>query len=174
MSQYARSERRALADLLAVLGPDGATIIEGWSTRDLAAHLVVRDRRPDAGMGIILPPLSAYGERVRRSAAERPYSQLVERVRRAPWWSLVSNPLTDELVNLAEFFIHHEDVRRAQPGWQPRELPADLQAGLWRRVRGGLARLALRRFPATVGVRATFDFAPRFAPARHRSGREAC
>ncbi|MEU2610857.1 TIGR03085 family metal-binding protein [Micromonospora sp. NPDC007271] len=153
MPRYARSEREALADLLLELGPDAPTIDEGWTTRDLAAHLVVRERRLDAAGGILLPPLRRYGEAVRRRVAAGPYADLVARVRRPPVWSPVSNPLTDELANTLEFFIHHEDVRRAQPGWLPRDLPAAFAAVLWRRV-GTLARLGLRRFPADLLIQA--------------------
>lgn len=153
MPRYAQSERRTLADLLLALGPDAPTLDEGWTTRDLAAHLVVRERRPDAAAGILLPPLRGHLERVRRSIAGQPYDQLVERVRLAPWWSPMSNPVTDEAANLLEFFIHHEDVRRAQPGWRPRELPEDLQAKIFKRL-PMLARLSLRRFPGTVLVQA--------------------
>ncbi|MEV0426704.1 TIGR03085 family metal-binding protein [Micromonospora sp. NPDC050495] len=153
MPRYARSEREALADLLLDLGPEAPTINDGWTTRDLAAHLVVRERRPDAAGGIVLPPLRRYGEAVRRRLAAGPYPELVARVRRPPRWSPVSNPLTDELVNTLEFFIHHEDVRRAQSGWRPRDLPAGLNAALWRRG-ALLARTALRRFPADLLVQA--------------------
>ncbi|MEV7326994.1 TIGR03085 family metal-binding protein [Micromonospora sp. NPDC093244] len=153
MSRYARAERQALADLLLALGPDAPTINEGWATRDLAAHLVLRERRPDAAGGILLPPLRGYAERVRRRLAAQPYDDLVARVRRPPVWSPVSNPLTDELANTMEFFIHHEDVRRASPGWQPRDLAPGLQAALWKRA-APMARLALRRFPADLYVQA--------------------
>ncbi|MFR9777647.1 TIGR03085 family metal-binding protein [Micromonospora sp. MS34] len=153
MPRYARSEREALADLLLELGPDAPTVNEGWTTRDLAAHLLVRERRPDAAGGILLPPLRRYGEAVRRRVAATPYAELVARVRRPPAWSPLSNPLTDELVNTVEFFIHHEDVRRARPGWLPRDLPDGLQAVLWRRA-ALLARMALRRFPAALLVQA--------------------
>jgi uncharacterized protein (TIGR03085 family) len=153
MPRYARAERESLAHLLLALGPDAPTINTGWTTRDLAAHLVLRERRPDAAGGIALSPLRGYAERVRRGLAARPYPQLVAAIRRPPWWSPVSNPVVDALANTVEFFIHHEDVRRAQPGWEPRQLPAGHQAALWRR---GLpvGRLALRRFPASVLVQA--------------------
>ena len=153
MPRYARSEREALADLLLDLGPDAPTINEGWTTRDLAAHLILRERRPDAAGGILLPPLRRYAEAVRRRIATRPYPQLVAQVRRPPVWSPLSNPLTDELANAMEFFIHHEDVRRARSGWLPRDLPAGLQAVLWKRA-AVLARVALRRFPADLLVQA--------------------
>ncbi|MDG4782767.1 TIGR03085 family metal-binding protein [Micromonospora sp. WMMD961] len=153
MPRYARAEREALADLLLALGPDAPTINEGWATRDLAAHLVLRERRPDAAGGIVLPPLRGYAERVRRRLAARPYPDLVAQVRRPPLWSPISNPVTDEAANTIEFFIHHEDVRRASSGWQPRDLPAGLQSALWKRT-AQMARLTLRRFPADVYVQA--------------------
>ncbi|MBM0276495.1 TIGR03085 family metal-binding protein [Micromonospora tarensis] len=153
MPRYARAEREALADLLLALGPAAPTINEGWATRDLAAHLVLRERRPDAAGGIVLPPLRGYAERVRRQLAVRPYPELVAQVRRPPLWSPISNPLTDEVANLMEFFIHHEDVRRASSGWRPRDLPTDLQRALWKRA-APMARLALRRFPADLYVQA--------------------
>ncbi|MDG4765377.1 TIGR03085 family metal-binding protein [Solwaraspora sp. WMMD406] len=151
MARFAQLERHALADLFLAVGPDAATVNEGWTTRDLAAHLVVRERRPDAAPGIWLPLLRRYSERVRGELAARPFPELVQMVRQPPAWSPVSNPLTDEVANLMEFFIHHEDVRRAQPDWQPRDLPPGEQAALWKRV-VALSKLHLRRFPGGVQV----------------------
>ncbi|MFI7023499.1 TIGR03085 family metal-binding protein [Micromonospora sp. NPDC049900] len=153
MPRYARSEREALTDLMSTLGPDAPTLNEGWTIRDLAAHLVVRERRPDAAAGILIGPLRDRAERVRLEIAAQDWADLLGQVRRPPVWSPVSNPLTDEPANLMEFFIHHEDVRRAQPEWQPRVLPTGLDQALWRRV-STLARMTLRRFPARVTVRA--------------------
>jgi uncharacterized protein (TIGR03085 family) len=153
MPRYARAEREALADLLDALGPDAPTLDEGWTTRDLAAHLVMRERRPDAAAGIAVPALRQYSERIRRSLAAQPFPRLVDLVRRPPWWSPVSNPVTDPLANTLEFFVHHEDVRRAQTGWQPRVLPRDQQAGLWRRA-AQIGKLRLRRFRANVLIQA--------------------
>ncbi|HEX5541675.1 MAG TPA: TIGR03085 family metal-binding protein [Micromonospora sp.] len=166
MRGYARSERQALVELFLAVGPDAPTVNVGWTTRDLAAHLVVRERRPDAALGILCRPMQAYGERVRRSVAAQPFPRLVELVRRPPWWSPVSNPLTDRIANTVEFFIHHEDVRRAQPGWQSRDLPAGQQAALWRLV-SPVGRLRLRRFPAAVHITA-----PGYGEATTGAGRE--
>ncbi len=134
----AARERRALADLLDELGPDAPTCCQGWSTAHLAAHLVVRDRRPDAMPGYaleMLPGLRRLGgwsHRVEDGARERlPYAALVERVRSGPpGWSPLTWPGLHRL-NDPEFAIHHEDVRRAQPGWAARELPAAAQDRLW-------------------------------------------
>jgi uncharacterized protein (TIGR03085 family) len=153
VTEYARRERRQIADLFLEVGPDVPTLCEGWATRDLAAHLVVRERRPDAATTRLLPPLAAHAERVRRALAARPYAEVVEMVRNPPWWSLLSNPLTDELFNGLEFFIHHEDVRRGRPGWEPRRLDSGQRAALWRGVTF-TARLGLRRLHIPVLVRA--------------------
>lgn len=54
MSTFAKRERLLLADLLETAGPDAPTLCEGWQTRDLAAHVVVRERRADAAGGIMI------------------------------------------------------------------------------------------------------------------------
>jgi uncharacterized protein (TIGR03085 family) len=149
----ARAERHALADLVARLGPDAPTLCVGWTTRDLAAHLIMRERRPDAAVGILLAPLHSYSERVRHAVAGRPYAELVEMVRNPPWWSWSALPPLDAMANAVEFFVHHEDVRRAQPQWQPRHLPAETERALWAGFKA-LARLRLRRFPAVVHLSA--------------------
>ena len=53
-ASLAARERARLADLLDEVGPDAPTCCEGWTTAHLAAHLVVRDGRPDAlpGFGL--------------------------------------------------------------------------------------------------------------------------
>jgi uncharacterized protein (TIGR03085 family) len=148
--RHVQEERRAICDLLAELGPSQPTLCEGWQTADLAAHLVLRERRPDAGAGIIGGPLAGYTRRVQARLTERlAFPQLLELIRTGPpRYSLFGLPGVDERANLVEYFVHHEDVRRAQPDWQPRLLGPELADLLWARL--GLARLLLRRAP--VGV----------------------
>jgi uncharacterized protein (TIGR03085 family) len=153
MSRFVQSERKAIADLLATLGPDAPTLCTGWETRDLAAHIVLRERRPDAALAMYVPPARGHGKSVQRGIAARPYPELIEMIRDVPWWSPVSNGLTEALTNTLEFFVHHEDVRRAQDHWLPRDLPRADQEGLWKRV-ATLARLRLRRFPGALLVQA--------------------
>jgi uncharacterized protein (TIGR03085 family) len=149
VTSYAAIERDALADLLLEVGPDAPTLCTGWNTRDLAAHLVVRASRPDAAAGIALKPFASYLARVQRKAAAQEWTGLVAKVRRPPVWAVFG----EELVNRTEYFVHHEDIRRAQPGWQPRSLPAPFSAALWSGLRAP-GRLALRRTPAAVRVSA--------------------
>jgi uncharacterized protein (TIGR03085 family) len=144
MTRHAIDERHALADLLSDVGPDAPTLCDGWTTRDLAAHLILRERRPDASAGVVVPAFRERTRKVQDGIAARPYADLVATVRRAPWWSPISNPLTDELFNGTEFLVHHEDVRRGEPGWQPRQLSKEYQEDVFGRVRK-LGRFYLRR-----------------------------
>jgi uncharacterized protein (TIGR03085 family) len=146
---YARANRAALADLLTELGPDEPTLCTGWKTRDMAAHLVVRERRPDAAAGILIKGLDGYRKRVEERMASQPYDQVVAKLRRPPLLSMSGIGPLDRLANTLEMFVHLEDVRRAQPGWQPRPLPRGLGEALWRATRAN-ARLSLRRFKAAV------------------------
>jgi uncharacterized protein (TIGR03085 family) len=148
---YARDERAALCDLLTDLGPDLPTLCDGWTTRQLAAHIYLRERRPLAALGIVAPPMAGYTARVQRAVAARPFSDLVDAVRRPPGWSPTALDPVDRAANTLEMFLHHEDVRRAQPDWQPRELPRELESALWARVRR-YAWLRLRRFPAALVI----------------------
>ena len=142
-----------LRHVLDELGPDQPTLCEGWTTRDLAAHVVVRDRRPDAAIGMLIPPLRAHGERVRGAQAAKPYEVTLAELRRPPRFSLGGNPWTENLINSGEFFIHHEDARRGQPDWQPRDLAAADAETLWRQSRF-TGRLVLGRLRLPVRVRA--------------------
>jgi uncharacterized protein (TIGR03085 family) len=151
-TNFAQAERAALCDLFLDVGPDAPTLCEGWTARDLAAHLVVRERRPDAAAGILLPFASRYGESVRLKTADQPWERLVDLVRSGPpKLSPTRVGPVDRMVNTNEFFIHHEDVRRAQPGWAPRPDDADLDAALWSTL-GRFAKVALRRAPTGVVI----------------------
>ena len=158
--RFAHDERRALADSLLAAGPDAPTVCEGWLTRDLAAHIVVRERRPDASLGILLKPLQDHLKHVQDALAAEDYITLVGKVRFPQALSPVRIDAVEEAMNLVEFFIHHEDVRRARPGWKPRELSPAYEEALRKRVRTS-ARLAARKFPATIVVNspglATFE-----------------
>jgi len=147
---YSRQERLALCALLERVGPEAPTLCAGWTTRDLAAHLVLRERRPDAAAGVLGGPLAGHTARVQQRISKRlTYPQLIESVRSGPpRLSPFSIPGADERANVVEYFVHHEDVRRAAPDWEPRELDAGLSDSLWRRLRA--ARFMLRKAP--VGV----------------------
>ncbi len=137
----------ALCNLFEECGPDAPTLCEGWLTADLAAHLVVRERRPDSGPGLVWPPLGGYTDKVRRAVRDRmSWERLVDSVRRGP--PLLLRPF-DGPMNTVEFFIHVEDVRRARDGWEPRPISPELADALWARVGpGGMAK----KIPATIVI----------------------
>lgn len=150
MTSYAAAERAELVAALRAVPEDAPTLCAGWTARDLAAHLVARERRPDSGPGLIVPALGWWTERVRAGYARRPYPELVDLVASGPpLTSPFAVPGVDETVNVTEHFVHTEDVRRAQPEWQPRTLAADVQDAIWRVVRTR-GRLMFRRAPATI------------------------
>ena len=152
---YSRDERLALCALLDKTGPDAPTLCEGWTTGDLAAHLVLREHRPDAAAGVAGGPLAGYTARVQQRIRQRiSFPDLVRMIRSGPpRLSVMALPGLDERVNAVEFFVHHEDVRRAAPGWEPRELGSGESDMLWDRLR--MARFLLRKAP--VGVELARD-----------------
>ena len=155
---FARDERAALCALLAETGPAAPTLCEGWRTADLAAHLVLRESKPVAAAGVLGGPLAGHTERTRQALLARySYPQLVERIRTGPPGSSVFRlPGMDERLNLVEYFVHHEDVRRGADGWQPRDLDPGLTEVLWQRLGG--ARLVFRKAP--VGIELVRDDQP--------------
>jgi len=133
-----RAERAELCDLFLAVGPDAPTLCAGWTAADLATHLVVRERKPAAGPGLVLGgAFAALTARIMaRTKAAHSYPELVALVRRGPppWTA----PF-DALINLVEFFVHHEDVRRGGGDTAPRP-EADVAAvedALWRSLRRG-------------------------------------
>lgn len=138
-------ERLELCDLLEELGPAVATLIEGWTAHDLAAHIVLRERDLVAGLCIVLPgPFQRFAERRRaRLAQSKDFTWLVARIRSGPPMGFFRIGWVRTLANLNEFFVHHEDVRRAS-GRGPRSLTPEMDAALWRNVRRGSHFLSRR------------------------------
>lgn len=147
-------ERAELADLFDELGPDAPTLCEGWTTSDLAAHLVARERNPLAGPGILagdrFPAFERLTERTMEREQRRGYDRVVGRVRSGPPPGPFAVPGLRTMINLVEYAVHHEDVRRAN-GLTPRTGVEDLQDALWPLLTR-LGRLALRGVPRGVGV----------------------
>jgi uncharacterized protein (TIGR03085 family) len=150
VTSHSAAERAALVQALCEAGPESPTLCTGWTTRDLAAHLVARERRPDSGPGLLVPAFAGWTERVRRQVARRPYPQLLDQIAGGPpWTSPFALPGADAAANLSEQFVHCEDVRRAADGWTPRPLPADRQQALWQML-ASRGRMMLRRSPVPV------------------------
>jgi uncharacterized protein (TIGR03085 family) len=156
---FCRRERWALCDLLGQLGPDVPTLCAGWTSADLAAHLYVRDRRLDAGPGHVVnvPPFAAWTKRLQDNARDMlKWDALLGQIRSGP--PAPVKPF-DSAFNTIEYFVHHEDLRRAQPDWAPRVLGPNDEGALWghlRSMRFGylLSSTVLRRAPAAARLEA--------------------
>lgn len=148
----AQQERAALVTTMRGVGPDRPTLCGDWTTRDLAAHLVIRERRLDAAPGILVPALAGYTARVQEHvAAQHDWNVLLDQIASGP--PLLSPfKLLDPFVNVAEMFIHHEDVRRAVSGWEPRELDDSTTSALARQV-SLMARMTMSKAPGRVSLR---------------------
>lgn len=147
----ARKERAALVDTMRAAGPDAPTLCEGWNTRDLAAHLVVRERRLDAAPGILVPKLAGYTARVQEQVtASTDWPELLAQVAAGP---PIYSPfiLIDRFANVSEMFIHNEDVRRAGTSWESRILDEETTDALSSQV-GMFARMTLSKSPARVSL----------------------
>lgn len=145
-------EREQLCDLLKTLGPDAATVLHPWTTRDLAAHLFLRENDPLAGPGLVVPgPWARFAERHRQEAAKRDYFDLVATIRSGPR-GLFRLGWLRRVPNLNELFVHHEDVRRANGG-RRRDLEPTMNEALWSNVRGGAWYLTRRLRGAGLDIR---------------------
>jgi uncharacterized protein (TIGR03085 family) len=153
MSTFAKRERLLLADLLEALGPEAPTLCEGWQTRELAAHVVVRERRPDAATGILIKQLAPRLDKVMDEFTAKPYEELIQLIRTGPpRFSPFALKQIDEMSNTVEFYVHTEDVRRAQSDWSARVLDPVFQDALWSRLERS-ARLMGRSVPTGLVLR---------------------
>lgn len=145
----ARRERHDLCDLALVLGEDAPTLCGDWDARQLVAHLLVREHSPLGALGIAMATFAPLTDRAMARVVRRDFAVLVERLREPGLTPYALWPV-EVLGNTLEYLVHHEDLRRAQPGWRPRErTPADDDA-IWTAIRIG-GRALVR--PAGVPVR---------------------
>jgi uncharacterized protein (TIGR03085 family) len=148
MEQMSRTERAALCNSALEAGEEAPTLCEGWAVKDLVIHLLIRERDPIASTAIVVPQLQKLADRSADKLGRQDFVTLVERVRGGPpRWSPMAVPKVDQLLNTLEYFVHHEDIRRAAPGWEPREL-TDRE----RRILFKGAATAGKGFVRSVGV----------------------
>lgn len=151
MTRMARTERDALCDLALQLGEGEPTLCGDWTVKDLVVHLLVRERSP-AAAGIVLRPLNRLTDLETRRLAARDFGMLVEKLRGGPPpWSPYAIPKLDSVFNTLEYFVHLEDIRRAQPDWAPRDLPDAQHKQLWAMVRTA-GKALVRRAPSGVAI----------------------
>ena len=144
MTSIAASERRELCVLAQRLGPDAPTLCGEWTVKDLVVHLLLRERSA-ASVGMLAPVMSGVLERAAARRGEQEFASLVDQLRNGPpLYSPFRLPRVGAKLNLLEFYVHHEDVRRAQALWEPRSLPRTTEDGIWGVVRVAGRALAAR------------------------------
>jgi uncharacterized protein (TIGR03085 family) len=127
------AEREELCALLVELGPQAPTLLAPWTTRDLAAHLVLREHDALAAPGLVAGGTwGRFAERRRVALSERDFTDLVATVRSGPR-GYFRIGWVRRFPNLNEFFVHHEDVRRAN-GFAARTNPPAEDGALFRNV----------------------------------------
>ncbi|MBK0329991.1 TIGR03085 family protein [Brachybacterium sp. MASK1Z-5] len=128
----ARHERAALADDLVSFGPDAPTVIDEWDASALLEHLILREQRQDLMIGPKLPvgPIADRSYAALRRLQERTWADRVEMLRSGPP-RFSPFRLVDSLANTIEYLVHHEDLLRARPGWEPRTLSEAHDQELW-------------------------------------------
>jgi uncharacterized protein (TIGR03085 family) len=153
MEPMSRTERAALCNSALEAGEEAPTLCGRWTVKDLVIHLLVRERDPLGAPGILVPQLEGLTERASRRLADQDFTSLVERVRQGPpKWSPMALPPLDRAVNTLEYFIHHEDIRRATAGWEPRELTPREQKAIWKSI-AVAGRGLVRKVDAGVEIR---------------------
>ncbi len=150
-TSVAQVERAQLCDLFDQVGPDAPTLCAGWDAHHLAAHLVARESSPLALVNLVRP--KAAEAELERLVSERELGSLVEELRSGPpKLSVFGTGFTDKHGNGLEFYIHHEDVRRAgsEPGARdvPQWAEDEIWSGLTIAVRG-----LMRKAPVGAALR---------------------
>lgn len=144
----AQDERAALADTLRSVGPDAPTLCDGWTARDLTAHLIVRESRLDASPGILIPAFAGRTKKLQDDVAGGDWDEMVTKFAAGP--PLLSPfKLIDRFVNVTEMFVHHEDVRRGGAEWSPRTLDAASSRAILGPLKM-MGKRAIAKSPATV------------------------
>lgn len=161
------SERASLSDDLISFGPDAPTILPGWSAQELLEHLILRERRPALLIGpkVPIPAVAAWAERERGRLTGMDWAEQVDMFRRGPG-RLSPVRGIDGMMNTGEYFVHHEDLRRARPGWEPRGLGDPAERELW----GVLKRMARLLITAEVDVTLVSPHGGLRIPARRSQG----
>lgn len=147
----ARAERLRLVDTARRAGEDAPTLCEGWTVRDLATHLVIRERHPSAAAGILMSRFSDRLQAKEDEYADMPFAQLLGLVAAPPKWTPGALPGVESVMNTTEFLVHHEDIRRAAIEWMPRRLSQAETATVWAQTRVALLPFAAKaEGPVTV------------------------
>lgn len=144
MTNLARTERLRLVAAARRAGEDAPTLCEGWTVRDLATHLVVRERHPAAALGYFLPKFEGRRDEQEAEYAAMPFSSLLGLVASPPKWTPGGWPGVEFAMNTTEYIVHHEDIRRAEIEWFPRRLSVEDNKTVWTQCRVALLAFAAK------------------------------
>lgn len=140
----ARAERLRLVDSARRAGEDAPTLCEGWNVRDLATHLIIRERHPSAALGNFVSRLEARRDSTVADYAQMPFAQLLGLVAAPPKWTPGALPGIESVMNTMEFIVHHEDIRRAAIEWIPRRLSQAENTTVWAQTKVALLPYAAK------------------------------
>ncbi len=142
-----RTERQSAIELMRKVGPQAPTLCAGWTVKDLAVHLYIRENHPKAAAGILLSPARRLLEEKTQELSVLDLSVLLERLESGSRFAPVR--WADRWLNPVEYFVHHEDIRRAQPELEPRRLTQSQQQELYQRLKH-FAPILLRKSTGPV------------------------
>jgi uncharacterized protein (TIGR03085 family) len=121
-----RAERAELLDTLRAVGPDAATLCEGWTAHDIAAHLAaseaqrgiplatvyrVRGLLTPRWAAVVMRRLQVLGERQNDRTKRRGWERSMRRLAAGPPPAFEARSIAP--IRFVEEWVHHEDVRRA-------------------------------------------------------------
>ena len=135
--------RAEFADVCLEVGPDAPTLCEGWTTRDLAIHMELIERRWDSWLAIpvwsrVAPIDRAYGRLVDRERS-RPWEELVDRVRSGPEHRPAAHAVAARPDDAAR--VHHPHRGRSTGERNRCRRTDDVQQMAWNRLAGLAKRM---------------------------------
>ncbi len=153
---WVEAERASFAVAFRAADPNAPTLCAGWSARHLCAHLVQREHSILRNVWDQVTTKAPGEERFMRRLVDDAgtpdgYAALVDRFEAGPSRHSLMGRF-DEALNLVEYVVHHEDLRRGSGPVPPRDLPAAELDEIWRRARPILKR-AYRKAPVGVLAR---------------------
>jgi len=126
-----------LCDALAEVPATAPTLCDGWDAHDLAVHIWVIKHDPLSWPGIVIPALAGVTRRRAETVRGRwPYLALLARLRQDSG-AIACMPFDgreDHRHALGEYYIHTEDIRRANT-LPRRSLSTETEDALWLRAR---------------------------------------
>lgn len=161
------TERTALVETLDEAGPAAPTLCEGWQTRHLLAHLILRETQPLVAAGVMGGPLGERTERLTDEYAQQladpaSYRAAAQKFADLPGYGGIRKrwPAADAAMNTIEYLVHTEDVRRAAGNLGTREVPAETQQKIWDDLRSRGRLMAGKNYPQGLVLEA-----PGYSPA---------